>query len=65
VHRVSTKDRAAIDAHARIVWDYHHVGHALAPADCIIVLGSHDTRVAVRAAFERLVKAGYTRRLLR
>jgi uncharacterized SAM-binding protein YcdF (DUF218 family) len=35
---------------ARIVWDYHHVNHALAPADCIIVLGSHDTRVAERGA---------------
>jgi uncharacterized SAM-binding protein YcdF (DUF218 family) len=26
------------------------VNHALAPADCIIVLGSHDTRVAERGA---------------
>ena len=26
------------------------MGHALAPADCIIALGSHDTRVAERAA---------------
>jgi uncharacterized SAM-binding protein YcdF (DUF218 family) len=35
---------------ARLVWDYHHVGHALAPADCIVVLGSHDLRVAERGA---------------
>jgi uncharacterized SAM-binding protein YcdF (DUF218 family) len=35
---------------ARLVWDYHHVGHALAKADAILVLGSHDTRVAERAA---------------
>jgi uncharacterized SAM-binding protein YcdF (DUF218 family) len=35
---------------ARIVWDYHHVNHTLRKADCIIVLGSHDTRVAERAA---------------
>jgi uncharacterized SAM-binding protein YcdF (DUF218 family) len=35
---------------ARTLWDYHHVGHALAKADCIIVLGSHDTRVAERGA---------------
>src|SRR5262249_26271350 len=35
---------------ARIVWDYHHMGHELAPAECIIALGSHDTRVAERAA---------------
>ena len=40
----------SIDRDARIVWDYHHVHHVLAPADCIIVLGSHDTRVAERGA---------------
>jgi uncharacterized SAM-binding protein YcdF (DUF218 family) len=38
------------DAWARIVWDYHHVGHALRKADAIVALGSHDTRVAERAA---------------
>ncbi len=38
------------DEAARRVWDYHHVGHALAPADCIVVLGSHDLRVAERGA---------------
>jgi uncharacterized SAM-binding protein YcdF (DUF218 family) len=32
------------------VWDYHHVRDALAPADAILVLGSHDVRVAERAA---------------
>jgi uncharacterized SAM-binding protein YcdF (DUF218 family) len=37
-------------AWARTLWDYHHLGHALQPADCIIVLGSHDTRVAERGA---------------
>ncbi len=40
----------SIDDWARVVWDYHHVGHALEKADCIIVLGSHDTRVAERGA---------------
>jgi uncharacterized SAM-binding protein YcdF (DUF218 family) len=40
----------SVDDDARLVWDYHHVGHALAPAECIIVLGSHDTRVAERGA---------------
>ncbi|RYF86235.1 MAG: YdcF family protein [Chitinophagaceae bacterium] len=35
---------------ARIVWDYHHMNHSLQRADCIFVLGSHDTRVAERAA---------------
>jgi uncharacterized SAM-binding protein YcdF (DUF218 family) len=40
----------SVEAWARTVWDYHHVGHALRKADCIIVLGSHDTRVAERGA---------------
>ena len=35
---------------SQIIWDYHHVNHALTPADCILVLGSHDTRVAERGA---------------
>ena len=39
-----------IDADARLIWDYHHVGHTVAAADAIIVLGSHDTRVAERGA---------------
>jgi len=39
-----------IDAWARVVWDYHHVHQALEKADAIIVLGSHDTRVAERGA---------------
>ena len=42
---------------ARTLWDYHHLNHALAPADCILVLGSHDTRVAERGA--ELLLAGY------
>jgi uncharacterized SAM-binding protein YcdF (DUF218 family) len=40
----------SIDDWARTLWDYHHVHHALEKADCIIVLGSHDTRVAERGA---------------
>src|SRR4029079_656416 len=35
---------------AKRLWDYHHMDHALEKADCILVLGSHDTRVAKRAA---------------
>ena len=35
---------------AKIVWDYHHMNTRLQKADCIFVLGSHDTRVAERAA---------------
>ena len=30
----------------RAVWDYHHMNHELAKADSILVLGSHDLRVA-------------------
>ena len=40
----------SVDDWARSLWDYHHVGHALEKADVIIVLGSHDTRVAERGA---------------
>ena len=32
------------------VWNYHQVGHQLAPADAILVLCSHDTIVAERGA---------------
>src|SRR5689334_6336125 len=35
---------------AKKLWDYHHMDHALEKADCIFVLGSHDLRVAERAA---------------
>jgi uncharacterized SAM-binding protein YcdF (DUF218 family) len=35
---------------AKQIWDYHHVNNRLEKADCILVLGSHDTRVAERAA---------------
>jgi len=31
---------------ARILWDYHHVNQELRKSDCILVLGSHDLRVA-------------------
>ena len=35
---------------ARQLWDYHHMNHTLEKSDCIMVLGSHDLRVASRAA---------------
>ncbi len=35
---------------ARTLWDYHHVSHPLSKCDCILALGSHDLRVANRAA---------------
>lgn len=39
-----------IDRLAKIIWDYHHVYQRLRKADCILVLGSHDTRVGEYAA---------------
>jgi uncharacterized SAM-binding protein YcdF (DUF218 family) len=35
---------------AKKIWDYHHMNHTLQKADCILVLGSHDPRVAERGA---------------
>ena len=35
---------------ARQLWDYHHTDHQLSKSDCILALGSHDLRVADRAA---------------
>ncbi len=35
---------------ARRIWDYHHMNHIPEKADCILALGSHDLRVADRAA---------------
>src|ERR1700744_6282455 len=35
---------------ARKLWDYHHLNHLPAASDCILVLGSHDLRVADRGA---------------
>lgn len=32
------------------LWEYHHMHHTLQKADCILALGSHDLRVANRAA---------------
>ena len=35
---------------AQTLWDYHHMHHELAKSDVILALGSHDLRVAHRAA---------------
>lgn len=35
---------------ALTIWNYHHLHHELREADCVLVLGSHDTRVAERGA---------------
>ncbi|GAC1426724.1 MAG: YdcF family protein [Flavisolibacter sp.] len=34
---------------AKKLWDYHHMNHPIKKSDCILVLGSHDLRVADRA----------------
>ncbi|HEY0680182.1 MAG TPA: YdcF family protein [Chitinophagaceae bacterium] len=35
---------------ARKLWDYHLMHHQMEKSDCILVLGSHDLRVAERGA---------------
>ena len=35
---------------AKILWNYHQLHHTLEQSDCILVLGSMDTRTADRAA---------------
>ena len=35
---------------AQQLWNYHHMNHDLVKSDCILALGSHDLRVADRAA---------------
>jgi len=37
-------------ADAKKLWDYHHLHQTPAHCDCILVLGSHDLRVAERGA---------------
>lgn len=39
-------NKQEIDRLARIIWDYHRMNQKLEKADCILVLGSHDLRVA-------------------
>jgi uncharacterized SAM-binding protein YcdF (DUF218 family) len=39
-----------IESLAKLLWDYHHMNHEPAKSDCILALGSHDLRVADRAA---------------
>lgn len=35
---------------AKKIWDYHHLNQKIQKSDCILVLGSHDIRVAERGA---------------
>ena len=47
---------------AQKLWEYHHMHHVLKPSGCILVLGSHDKRVAERGA--ELYLQGYAPMLL-
>ncbi len=44
------------------LWNYHHMHHVPQKSDCILVLGSHDTRVVDRAA--QLYLEGYAPTLI-
>ncbi len=39
-------ERERIRQLAKKIWDYHHMNQALEQAGCILVLGSHDLRIA-------------------
>lgn len=39
-----------IDKLAKKIWDYHRLNQELQKANCILVMGSHDTRVTERGA---------------
>ncbi|HZB25446.1 MAG TPA: YdcF family protein [Vicinamibacterales bacterium] len=41
---------ARMRPHVEALWRYHQLGHELTPADAILVLCSHDLRVAERGA---------------
>lgn len=43
-------DEKEIDGLAKILWDYHYLNQAPKKADCILVLGSQDIRVAEKGA---------------
>ncbi|MBI1762480.1 MAG: YdcF family protein [Acidobacteria bacterium] len=55
-------DTGLIDELAERIWDYMHLGHALAKSDLILALGSNDLRVAEYAA--DLYLQGWAPRLL-
>ena len=43
-------DRKKVRQLAKKIWDYHLLNQKLEKADCILVLGSHDLRVAEKGA---------------
>lgn len=50
-------DSQEVDGLAKIIWDYHQLHQKLEKANCLLVLGSHDLRVAEYGA--RLFLAGW------
>lgn len=46
-----------VEALAQIIWDYHHLNQKLRKTEALMVLGSHDLRVAEYAV--ELYKQGY------
>jgi uncharacterized SAM-binding protein YcdF (DUF218 family) len=48
--RNSHKVTSEVLGFAKRLWDYHHMEHQLVKSDVILALGSHDLRVATRAA---------------
>jgi hypothetical protein len=53
---------------AETLWNYHLMKHDVGKADAILVLCSHDERVAERGAqlfLEGLVRAGFDKYLIR
>lgn len=59
---MKSADRANVDGLVKTLWDYHHLGHVVEKADLIFGLGSHDIRVAQRAA--ELYLQGYAPQIL-
>lgn len=57
-----TRAMMASDDLAKIIWDFHLLHHTLKKVDCILVLGSHDLRVAERGV--DLFEQGYAPRIL-
>lgn len=44
------RDHRTTDELAKVLWDYNNLNHTMRISDCILTLGSHDIRVAHRAA---------------
>ncbi len=56
------KNKKEIENLAQKIWDYHLMHQKIEKADCILVLGSHDLRVAKRGA--ELYLQGYAPKII-